>query len=98
MFVDGKAAGVTPTQVTLKRDVDHEILIEKPGFEPYQTAVKSGLNPWIFGNLAIGGVMGLAIDIGCDSCHRLTPDSVTSELHTGTATTAMPPGITPAAN
>ena len=99
VIVDGKSMGVTPTEVTLKRSVDHEILLVKPGFESYQTTLKSGLNPWIFGNLAVGGVLGLAVDIGCDSCHRLQPDCMAPNLSPGTASASGPPhGMTPAAN
>src|SRR5262249_42763828 len=68
VFIDGKPAGTTPTEVCLNRNVDHEVVIEKPGFEPYQAQVKSGLNPWIFGNLVVGGIVGVAVDVTCDAC------------------------------
>jgi hypothetical protein len=80
VLVDGQPAGTTPTEVVLKRDVGHEVVIDKPGYQPYRTMITSGLNPWLFGNLAIGGIIGLAVDIGCDSCHQLRPGTVEPNL------------------
>jgi hypothetical protein len=80
VFVDGQPAGTTPTEVALNRNVAHEVVLDKPGYQPYRTMVTSGLNPWLFGNLAIGGIIGLAVDISCDSCHQLHPGTVESNL------------------
>src|SRR5262249_43974336 len=80
VYIDGQPVGGTPTEVTLSRKSDHEVVIDKPGFQPYTTHIATGLNPWIFGNLAIGGVIGLVVDISCDSCHQLRPGSVESKL------------------
>jgi hypothetical protein len=80
VFVDGQPAGVTPTQLVLNRNINHEVVIDKPGYVPYRTTVNSGLNPWVFGNLAVGGIIGLAVDITCDSCHQLRPGSVEQNL------------------
>ncbi|MEN6310374.1 MAG: PEGA domain-containing protein, partial [Acidobacteriota bacterium] len=34
VFADGKEMGVTPFSLSLKKDVDHTIRIEKPGYNP----------------------------------------------------------------
>lgn len=80
VYVDGQPAGATPTELVLNRNTDHEVVIEKPGYQPYHAHVSSGLNPWIFGNLAVGGIIGLVVDISCDSCHQLRPGSVETKL------------------
>jgi hypothetical protein len=94
VYIDGQAVGVTPTEVTLSRKNDHEVVVDKPGYQPYRTHVTSGLNPWVFGNLAVGGVIGLAVDIGCDSCHQLRPSSVEPNL----SLTSYQPPAAPLAN
>src|SRR5262245_65610804 len=80
VFVDGQPAGTTPAEIALNRNVSHEVVIDKPGYQPYRTTINSGLNPWLFGNLAVGGIIGLAVDIGCDSCHQLRPGTVAPNL------------------
>lgn len=58
----------TPATVELKRKdrfiwpAKYTATIEKPGFEPKTVAIDQKINPWILGNVVVGGVIGLAVD------------------------------------
>jgi uncharacterized protein YceK len=62
------AALNTPATVTLKRK-DRLILparytatIEAPGYQTAQVPIRSSVNPWILGNVVVGGIAGLVVD------------------------------------
>ena len=60
--VDGRPVGSTP--VTPKVDRDAEVLtFEKANYEDAVRPVPRRLNNWVFGNILIGGLIGLIIDI-----------------------------------
>jgi hypothetical protein len=58
----------TPGVVSLKRNrryflpARYTATIESPGFAPTTVPIRSTINPWILGNVIIGGVPGLVID------------------------------------
>jgi hypothetical protein len=58
----------TPASVQLKRKdgflspANYTATIEKPGYESATVPIRSTVNPWILGNVAFGGIFGLAID------------------------------------
>jgi uncharacterized protein YceK len=58
----------TPGTVTLKRNrrwflpARYTAVIEAPGYETAQVPIRSTVNPWILGNVVIGGVPGLIVD------------------------------------
>jgi len=62
------ASGQTPAVVSLKRGdgflkkARYTATIEKPGYQTAQVPIESRLNPWVFGNVVFGGVVGLAVD------------------------------------
>ena len=58
----------TPGTVTLKRNrrwflpARYMAIIEAPGYETAQVPIRSTVNPWILGNVVIGGIPGLIVD------------------------------------
>ena len=58
----------TPGTVSLKRNrhyflpARYTATIIAPGFEPAVVPIRSTVNPWILGNVVIGGVPGLIVD------------------------------------
>ena len=67
---DGRAVASlnTPGVVNLKRNrrfflpARYTATIEAPGFEVAQVPIHSTVNPWILGNIVIGGGLGLIVD------------------------------------
>jgi len=53
----------TPGKVHVLRSVkDMNIACNKEGYQSASTMIPSGVEPWTFGNLAIGGLIGFGID------------------------------------
>jgi hypothetical protein len=62
------ANAITPATVALKRKdkwimpARYTATIEAPGYEPIDVPIKSTVNPWVLGNVVIGGIPGLIVD------------------------------------
>ncbi len=78
--IDGVAAGNTPISVKLKRKENHVVSIELPGYQPYETTFTRGVSGWVWGNIAIGGLIGLAIDAIDGGMYKLTPEQIHAEI------------------
>lgn len=70
--------GLTPATVTLKassgyfKNQTYTIRLEKPGFQQKTYTVSSKLDGWYWGNLLIGGLIGmLAIDPATGAMYKL---------------------------
>jgi hypothetical protein len=67
---DGRAVATldTPGVVSLKRNrrfflpARYTATIEAPGYAPTTVPIRSTVNPWILGNIIIGGIPGLVVD------------------------------------
>jgi hypothetical protein len=67
---DGRevASVTTPGVVSLKRNrryflpARYTATIEAPGYAPSEVAIGSTVNPWIVGNIVVGGIPGLIVD------------------------------------
>jgi hypothetical protein len=82
------AAVSTPGKVTLRRNerlifpARYTATIEAPGFHSATIPIGSTINPWILGNIIIGGIPGLVVDNATGAAwkprdseiyHQLTP-------------------------
>ena len=80
VLVDGEPRGVTPTVVQLNRKTEHAVTISNPGYEPAQVTLERHINPWVFGNILVGGLVGVVVDVCTDSTHRLSPNEIDVQL------------------
>lgn len=72
---------MTPATFILDRRMGvYVVKIEKEGYESVEIALKKGVNGWVFGNLLVGGIIGLIIDISTGSASKFTPDEVEVNL------------------
>lgn len=80
------AAANTPAVVKLKRGngflkpAHYTATIVSPGYEPTEVAINPKVNPWIFGNVIFGGLIGLVVDPATGAMWNLSPDEVSHEL------------------
>ncbi len=81
------ATSKTPATVTLKRSNGlfrkaprYTAFIAKPGYETAQVRINPKWNPWILGNIAIGGVIGLAADSATGAIWRYAPADINQAL------------------
>ncbi len=76
VWVDGRPQGVTPTDVALSRRQEHQVQLDLDGYPSYVTTLTPGCNPWVFGNLLAGGLVGLAVDASTGAVSTLYPSEV----------------------
>lgn len=81
------ATATTPATVSLRRSQGifrkaprYSATIEKPGYQTSQVRIDPKINPWIIGNVALGGVIGLAADSATGAMWRYTPDEIHQDL------------------
>jgi hypothetical protein len=86
--VDGEPRGQTPTVVKLTRRKDHQLDVSAAGYETAHVSIGRELNPWFIGNIAIGGLIGMGVDLCTGAYCRLSPDAI--------AVTLQPKPIPPA--
>ena len=82
------ATAITPAKVSLKRGQWHlrkppryVATIAKPGFQPTRVPINPKMNPWVAGNLLIGGPVGLAADSATGAFWRHSPAEIKTKRH-----------------
>lgn len=63
VLLDGKSAGLTPTTLLAERDSEGLITIRKAGYEDVIIDRDKVLNGWLLGNIILGGLIGVTIDL-----------------------------------
>jgi hypothetical protein len=80
VFIDGVRMGQTPLYTKLSRAHNHKLHISLEGYQPYELNLTRKLDGWIFGNILIGGAVGIGIDALTGSMFRLSPKDFYPEL------------------
>lgn len=88
--VDGEVKGKTPIIAKLTRKDNHFLKIELDGYKPYETTLTRGVSGWVWGNLAIGGLIGLAVDAISGGMYKLTPEQISASMMSGSANVSQP--------
>jgi hypothetical protein len=76
----------TPATVTLRRKdklifpARYTATIEAPGYQPASVPIRSTINPWILGNVVIGGIPGLVVDNVTGAAWRPRHSDIYQEL------------------
>lgn len=84
----GKAAGTagslkTPTTVTLRRSVEPcNITLSKEGYEDASMVFVRRMSGWFWGNIFIGGIIGMIIDGADGAIYNRAPEAVSVSLAT----------------
>ncbi|RME03265.1 MAG: PEGA domain-containing protein [Planctomycetota bacterium] len=80
VMVGGRPVGKSPVSVTLPRNQDHSITVQKEGYATAHMMLGRTLNGWIFGNIFFGGFLGAVVDLVTGAAWWITPDSVFIKL------------------
>lgn len=91
VLVDGQDRGMTPLVVALSRKDYHHIVISKAGYEDHVQDLRPGPNPWFFGNILIGGVIGMAVDMGTGAVVWLNPPELAARMKATPVAAIVPP-------
>lgn len=57
------ASGVTPAAITIPDDLTLEVSYSLAGYRDQKALLEPRMSAWIFGNILIGGLIGLAVDL-----------------------------------
>jgi hypothetical protein len=80
------ASVTTPGVVSLKRNTSwlmparYTATIEAPGYQTAEVPIHSTVNPWILGNVVVGGIPGLIVDDATGACWKPDHDSIHQQL------------------
>src|SRR5437868_1277943 len=78
VFVDDIPAGQTPLVVTLDRAHNRGVIrLELPGFLPITMIRDKNLNGWFWGNLCLGGLLGMIIDVATGNAMQFDDTPIT---------------------
>lgn len=93
VVIDGTERGVTPLATKVERKKDHAVVLTKEGFEENQSRVESHLSWWVAGNVILGGLVGILVDVLSGGGYTIEPDAVAVTLKPieGVAASAAPP-------
>jgi PEGA domain len=79
--------GSTPCTASLNRGAgffkgaSYQVVVTKPGFEPFQTTLGNHVSGWYFGNFGFGGVLGfLIVDPATGGMFSLEPRKISADL------------------
>jgi hypothetical protein len=75
----------------LSRRQEHQVELDLEGYPPSVTALKPGCNPWVFGNLLAGGLVGLAVDASTGAVSTLYPATVKTVFPSPPTPTTLQP-------
>ena len=77
-------AGKTPLEKSLKRNQDYRVSIKLDGYQPYETLISKEFNAWALGNIFIGGIIGIVVDLATGAVYKLSPKELNASLSKGT--------------
>lgn len=78
--IDGQVKGMTPVVANLTRKDNHIVRIELPGYKPFETTLTRKTSGWVWGNIAFGGLIGLAVDAIDGGLYNLTPEQISGQM------------------
>ncbi|OHB83061.1 MAG: hypothetical protein A2Z38_04510 [Planctomycetes bacterium RBG_19FT_COMBO_48_8] len=76
MTADNGTTITTPGFIVLARKTEHTLVAEYSGHENQQVKLEKKLNNWVWGNILIGGIIGIVIDMVSGSINQLNPKEV----------------------
>lgn len=80
VYLDGQPIGVTPMVVDIARKSEGIIEIKKDGYEPMTVDRDKVASGWFFGNLLLGGVIGMGVDLATHNQGKYSEEPVFGEL------------------
>jgi hypothetical protein len=80
----GKIQSTPGTAMIERTKADLTIVCRKAGYQQASSVVKSGLEPWTYGNLVLGHVVGVGVDMASGSWNKYqSPTNLTLQSLSG---------------
>lgn len=54
----------------------NKVVVEKDGYKPCEFNLSGSVHPWVFGNIILGGLIGLAIDLGTGAATSVEQEDI----------------------
>jgi hypothetical protein len=80
VIVNGQSVGPSPVNVLLSRKSEHIVEVQSPGYESAKVMIRSRFNPWVVGNIVVGGLIGVVVDVVTDATWTLSSDALNIQL------------------
>jgi uncharacterized protein YceK len=80
VWIDNVKMGETPVIAKLRRKDTHTVRLILPGYQPYETTITRNVSGWVWGNIVIGGLLGLGVDAISGGMYKLSPGQVSGSL------------------
>lgn len=81
VYIDDKYVGETPLALEkLSTKKNHIIRIEADGYMPVTEVIKKETSGWVWGNILLGGLIGLGIDMATGGLYVFEKDNITGNL------------------
>lgn len=71
---------ITPFRVKLDRATDYRLLIETRNYRSEEIYIDRGINGWFWGNIVLGGPVGMLVDYATDAMWKHNPGFVSMDL------------------
>jgi hypothetical protein len=79
IFINNKEIGKTPYETKLERK-ECSVAIKLDGYKDFNVTLKKKTNGWVWGNILLGGIIGLVVDMSTGAIYRLTPNEINTQL------------------
>lgn len=82
VVISGLTRGLTPLTVPVSREYSEvgTVIVKKEGYEPQTITLSHKLNPWFWGNIVIGGVLGSSTDSTTGARYAYEPGQYMANL------------------
>lgn len=81
VMVQNARAGVTPAKIEVRRkDKDVILRFEKEGYKPVEVTLRRKVSGAVWGNIALGGVIGFIVDFANGAAYKMTPNEVSANM------------------
>jgi hypothetical protein len=74
--INGEPHGATPAVVSLPRNKTYVVEVQYEHYQPYQVTVVPVMSGMVWGNLILGGLIGMAVDSGTGAGYEHSPSRV----------------------
>lgn len=80
VYVNGDFRGQTPLNIELSTKKDYSIRIEADGYIPYTENIKKKASGWVWGNIFLGGLIGLGVDLATGGLYVFDKENINGNL------------------
>jgi hypothetical protein len=78
--INGMVAGRTPFTGLIKRGNHTTVTLAKEGYQSKTVTLDSSLEPWFWGNIILGGLLGSTTDASTGAMYKYAPSTVEIDL------------------